>query len=292
MRFLVVAAFGILFFFSTLTAATIYVGITTHASTTDAARKIAKKLHLGGAIGARAEPAVYHAERDCHLDRNFVVLILGQSNASNFAYTFTRSTDLEAAAFHDGKCFALADPVPGGDGLRGSQWPVFADLFKQRFGRSVTLISGAWGGSSMTDWSDKGYDKFAMRQVAELQKYGGKIAAVFWQQGEGDHFTDAGVYDTKFRVIVDRIRAAGIDAPIFVAQATRANGFLAEHIRAIQREIATRPGMAVGPDADLVLDRFDGTHLGAKGAADMALAWVDAIAKRHESNSDSSPLPK
>lgn len=253
----------------------VLVGIVTRSTFTDMMRKGAKYLQLPP-VGRWQPNKDYQAERDCDLSAGPVILVIGQSNAANAAYTYTRAKDEGARAYQDGKCYTLYDPVIGGDGTRGSQWPLFADLYRQHFGRSVTVISASWGGSTIANWSDNGYDRFALAQVKSIRDRGARIAAVFWQQGESDPRIDPAVYKAKFGVVMDRLRQAGVDAPIFVAQATLADG-VNETLRAAQRELAQQPGYASGPDGDTVTDRFDNYHLGAEGVRQMAQLWLDAV---------------
>lgn len=253
----------------------VLIGIATRSTFTDMMRKGAKFLQLPP-VGRWQPNKDYQAQRDCRLDAGPVILVLGQSNGANAAYAYTRARDENARAYQDGKCYTLYDPVIGGDGTRGSQWPLFADLYKQRFGSSVTIVSAGWGGSTIANWSDNGYDRFGLAQVKSIRENGARIAAVFWQQGESDPNIDLATYKAKFGVVMERLRQAGVDAPVFVAQATRADG-INESLRALQRELAQRPGYAAGPDGDSVTDRYDNYHLGAEGVKQMAQLWLDAV---------------
>lgn len=257
-------------------AAFIGLAISTRSSFTDMARKVAKFTQLPP-VGRWQPNRDYQRPLPCDLANSVVVLVLGQSNAANAAFAYTRAQDEGARAFQDGVCYDLSDPVVGGDGSRGSQWPRFADLFKERFGRSVTIISAAWGGSSVGNWSDNGYDRFGLSQVAAVKAAGGKIDAVFWEQGEQDYATDPAVYKQKFGNVMQRLRAAGVTAPILVAQATLSNKQRNEPVRQAQSELARQPGFFPGPDADSVSDRFDPYHFSAGGLPEIARLWLQAV---------------
>ncbi|WP_158304360.1 sialate O-acetylesterase [Beijerinckia indica] len=219
----------------------------------------------------------FQTPRPCRLDSNSVILVIGQSNGANFAYSYSKAQDPDAAAFYNGRCYALSDPLPGGDGGRGSQWPAFADLFRAKFGRSVTLISAGWGGTSVRDWSENGFDAYALSQAKLVLDAKGKIDAIFWQQGESDPNTDAETYAARLQVVLDRFHALAPNAPIFIAQATLQNGRTHEAVREVQRRFAAKPGMAPGPDADKITDRYDGLHFGAQGTRELTQAWFDAV---------------
>lgn len=271
----------ILFFCVSLAAnivmgAFIAVGVAKRATFTDIMRTAAKFLQLPP-VGRWQPNRDYQVALPCDLPGSFVVLVIGQSNGANAAFTYTRAEDPGARAFDRGTCYGLSDPVIGGDGSRGSPWPAFADLFKAHFGRSVTLISAGWGGSSITNWSDGGYDRVSLSQIRLLQDAGRKVDAVFWQQGEQDEYTDPAVYKAKFAVVMERLRRAGVTAPVFVARATLSAGRLNEPLRQAQDELAARPGFAPGPDADSITERFDKYHFTAAGAARAARLWLDAV---------------
>lgn len=254
----------------------IAVGVATRASFTDMMRKGAKFLKLPP-VGRWQPNRDYQGVRPCDLASSFVVLVIGQSNGANAAFSYTRSQDPDSRAFHDGACYGLSDPVIGGDGTRGSQWPIFADLFKARFGRSATVISAGWGGSSIADWTDNGYDRYALSQIRSLREAGRSVDVVFWQQGEQDYATDPAVYKAKFAAVMQRLREAGVTAPVFVARATLAAGKVNEPLRQAQGELAAQPGFMPGPDADSVTERFDKYHLTSNGVAAMAKLWLDAV---------------
>lgn len=254
----------------------ITVGVVTRASFTDMMRKGAKFLKLPP-VGRWQPNRDYQSVQPCDLKPSFVVLVIGQSNGANAAFSYTKAQDPGARAFYDGACYGLSDPVIGGDGTRGSQWPIFADLFKARFGRSVTVISAGWGGSAITDWTDKGYDRFALSQLRALREAGRTVDAVFWQQGEQDFATDPATYKAKFAVVTQRLRDAGVTAPIFVARATLSGSFVNHPLRQAQAELAAQPGFVAGPDADSVTERFDKYHLTANGVVEMAKLWFEAV---------------
>jgi lysophospholipase L1-like esterase len=254
----------------------IAVGVATRASFTDMMRKGAKFLKLPP-VGRWQPNRDYQGVQPCDLKPSFVVLVIGQSNGANAAFSYTKAQDPDARAFYGGACYGLSDPVIGGDGSRGSQWPIFADLFKAQFGRSATMISAGWGGSSIADWTDNGYDRFALSQVRALRDAGRSVDAVFWQQGEQDFATDPAVYKAKFAEVMQRLRDAGVTAPIFVARATLSAERVNEPLRQAQAELAAQPGFALGPDADSVTDRFDKYHFTPEGVAQMAKLWLDAV---------------
>ena len=258
-------------------AGVVGIGIVTNETFSGIARKAAKYFRLPPIGGRWTANRDYQSVQPCRLNESVVVLVLGQSNGANAAFSYRRAADADARAFWSGSCYGLSDPIIGGDGQRGSQWPMFADLFKASLGRSVTIVSAGWGGTQIEDWSRRGYDRAALAQIGALAALGRKVDAVFWQQGESDYATDPATYRERFGVVMNRLREAGVTAPVFVAQSTLSADHRNEPLRSLQAELGRQPGFAPGPDADTVTERFDGYHFTAEGTDKMAKLWVDAV---------------
>jgi len=77
------------------------------------------------------------------------------------------------------------------------------------------------------------------------------------------------------------IRAKGITAPVYIAQASYCHGRSSEHIRAAQSSLVdSGAGMLAGPDTDSLrgpLWRYDDCHFSAAGADRHAALWRDAL---------------
>jgi hypothetical protein len=88
-------------------------------------------------------------------------------------------------------------------------------------------------------------------------------------------------YREKFAAMLASIRRLGVDAPIYVARATRcAKTRPAGEIGDAQRALADpAAGIFAGPDTDKLgfADRYDGCHFSTEGMERAADMWLEAI---------------
>ena len=222
----------------------------------------------------------------------FVLVALGQSNAGNHGATPSRSR--QGVVWHEGRCYALADPLPGATGEGGSIWsrlvPAVADDVA---GRPVVLAVLAVDATRASDWTRE--DRIAPlldRLVDGLNAESLKPSAVLWQQGEADALarTPPGAYADDLDVVVARLRAHGVDAPVLLGTSTRCRNTGSEDLRAaVSALVKASPGLRAGADTDTIDDgmRIDGCHLDERGLREAARLW--AVALQRAGVTSSSP---
>ena len=212
-----------------------------------------------------------------------VLLTLGQSNAANEAaldpidapgaYNFN--------AF-DGRCYQAEDPLLGTTGVGSSVWTrVAAALVADGTFARVVVAPIAVGGSSVKRWAPGGdLDDRIAATLRSLEATGLPPTHVLWHQGETDVRMPGAEYGEHFRAMLEAARADGLDAPVFVAQASICKNQGSDELRRAQRELAQLPGVHEGPNTD-ALDRFrwrrDLCHFSGPGLDAHARAWVDVL---------------
>lgn len=220
--------------------------------------------------------------------RTAVWLTLGQSNAANEGdLAYETGAGVYNLNFLDGQCYVAQDPLLGATGTGGSVWTRTADrLIAAGAVDRVVIIAIAVGGSSIRRWAPGGDLAGRIGQAsAAVAAAGLRVTAVLWHQGESDVGMDPAEYADWFGKVLAEIRAQGIGAPMYVAQASLCKNHGSPKLRATQRALAARyPGVRAGPDTD-TLDRFewrrDLCHFTAAGLAEHARLWADVLEQAH-----------
>ena len=183
-----------------------------------------------------------------------VMLGLGQSNIANEcdpAALYEAQGSVFNFNLFDGKYYVAKDPLLGASHDRSNVMTRLGDLLVGRRNyQSVVLVPIAHGGTFVGEWSPAGRMfprlKWTIDQLLEKQT---KITHVLWQQGEAESGTSNPNPDEwvrHFLAMVDAIRSAGVDAPIYVAQCTVCCNDPNEKIRAAQRQVVN-PDMGIFP---------------------------------------------
>lgn len=213
-----------------------------------------------------------------------VALAFGQSNAANSVRGRYRARTT-VANFHEGRCLAGQDPVPGATGTGGSVWNRLGDLLVDngRFAE-VVITSIAVDGSAIERWSPAGdLHPGLLEALRELRASGMEPTHLLWHQGERDAQLGTGrqSYADHFSRLLDSVRRAGFTAPIYVSLASYCDGRRSDDVRAAQRDVLdAAAGVLAGPDTDTLQGaelRHDDCHFSALGADRHAALWRDAL---------------
>jgi len=186
------------------------------------------------------------------------ILAIGQSNMEGYgnglAYTSTR-TFLEVeegfVAYESTNEFSSFLPILG-DGLGGR----------------VEITNEAVGATSIEFWSEF--------------EFGGEYDYVLFQQGESDtvESTSYDEYRDGLQEMLDNIRDAGIDAPIFVANVSYHLGEISEDVRQAQRDVVLmNDDVYLGPNTDVLGEeyRHDNVHFNKAGLMLLAETWLNVL---------------
>ncbi len=223
--------------------------------------------------------------------RTAVLLIAGQSNAANSgAERFSTRHPDRVVNFSRGRCYAAASPLLGATGTGGEVWTLAADrLIESGTFDAVVLAPVAVGASAVEEWAKGGALNMTMTPLVNELTARYRVTHVLWHQGETDFGfrTDGAVYCDRVLSFVGTLRAHGIDAPVYVSQATRCGpGWMeANPIRAAQQALASgAPGFRAGVDTDALLDAkdrnpTDGCHFARSGQMKTAEARAEILSR-------------
>jgi hypothetical protein len=217
--------------------------------------------------------------------RPAVILIFGQSNGANSgdAPYVPRHRVFNFNLF-DGHCYVARDPLLGTTESRGNFASRMADMLIERgLFDTVVLAPIGVGGSRIEEWTTGGA-RHRRLQVAIKRATENTLTFthVLWHQGESNVGVDADadLYISSFLNIHGALRSYGVDAPIYVAQATICNSPPNETIRSAQRAVVDQGlGIFAGPDTDTIglSHRYDGCHMAESGLIRHAELWVKAL---------------
>ncbi len=218
------------------------------------------------------------------MTNTMVALTFGQSNSANEGET-RYSPANPVYNFYEGKCFKAADPLLGATGDKGSVWTRLGDmLIDNRLYRGVIFVSIGVGGTSVSHWDTDG-DLFQriVNMKHQLDKQNIQLTHLLWHQGEADGSigTKKDEYKTMLTDMIDGIRRLGIDAPLYLAIATRCKGPIVMEIHQAQLElVGERDDILMGANTDPISDmddRYDFCHFSDSGLQKHALLWLQAI---------------
>lgn len=205
-----------------------------------------------------------------------VALIVGQSNTANFAAQRTRAGP-GASVFYRGRCYEAADPLLGASGARGSPWPGFADrILASGQYRRVLLVPVSIGATSMASWAPGGihHDRITAR-LAELSAQ--RLSVTHVLIGQGEYEAESGSDPVAYRTAAVELIRALPPSRVFLATTGKCEGPENEAIRSAQADARAATEAFAGPDMDMIGDRINGCHLGARAQAEVAAAWTTAV---------------
>jgi Carbohydrate esterase, sialic acid-specific acetylesterase len=221
---------------------------------------------------------------------NAVILGIGQSNMANegeASACYEPTDEVYNFNFFNSQCYVAKDPLLGASVNRSNVLTrVGALLVERGHYRRVLLAPIAHGGTYVHDWSPNGKMFPRLQLTLELlRQLQIRITHVMWQQGESEaYFPNAEPEDwmRHFIAMAGAIRAAGTDAPIYVAQSTICCNDANEIIRTAQRRVIDpAAGILPGPDIDQIgrSQRFDGCHLSEAGLRRAAEMWCESLCR-------------
>ncbi|HEY9615558.1 MAG TPA: sialate O-acetylesterase [Microcoleaceae cyanobacterium] len=227
------------------------------------------------------------SEIDCRTiprDRLMVALAFGQSNSAN--YGNRRLTAQKTVYnFHAGKCYRAVDPLLGADGNGGSVWTRLGNrIVQQKLYDRVLFTSIGVGGTEIQRWAPAGdLHPRITTAIQQLKAAGFNITHLLWHQGETDAEigTPKEVYQQRFMAMLERIRVAGVQAPVYVSVTSRCGDRPPQPaIQQAQRELVNpAQGILLGPNTDELgdADRYDRCHFSASGLNKAADLWLQAL---------------
>jgi hypothetical protein len=216
--------------------------------------------------------------------RVMVALVFGQSNAGNWGES-PLTAGPNVFNFFRGEFGRARDPLRGANGNWGSVWTRLGDkIIAAKLYDRVVFVPASIGATEIALWSPGGLlHKDLLRNVREAKDAGYTFTHLLWHQGESDAVlgTRKEDYEQRFIEMLAAIRALGVDAPAFVAVATRCGDYQPNlQIRAAQMELVNPAlGIFQGPDTD-ELDlsyRHDGCHFSNAGLDAHAEMWLNVI---------------
>jgi Carbohydrate esterase, sialic acid-specific acetylesterase len=222
---------------------------------------------------------------DATRGRTAVMLIFGQSNGANSGDTlYVPRRRVFNFNLFDGHCYVARDPLLGATENRGNFAGRMADMLIERgHFDSVVLAPIGVGGSRIEEWTTGGSRHRRLQLLIRRAIDAGlTFTHALWHQGESNarYDPDGPLYAACFMNIHAALRRYGVDAPIYVAQATICNSPRNKAIRAAQRSLVDpRLGILPGPDTDTIgrEHRYDGCHMGESGLIRHAELWVEAL---------------
>ena len=219
--------------------------------------------------------------------RTAVIFVAGQSNAANYGEKRqTTAFGDRVVAFFGGACAIAASPLLGADFNEGESLTPMADelIRSGRFDR-VVLAPVAVGGTEIARWVD-GDLAPVLRLALEAVQARYRVTHAIWHQGENDALigTSAADYKRSFDVLLGRLRAQGMAAPVFISVTTRCYpNWIADNPVALAQRSLPDParGLHPGPDSDALLPpaelRDGACHHNAQGQAHLAKLLAAAL---------------
>jgi len=223
-----------------------------------------------------------------------VLLAFGQSNIANNGETRYKPKN-NVYNYYNKKCYKAKEPLLGATGKGGNPCSRLGDMIvKNNLYKNVLLVPLGVGGSSIKRWATSGsrINSLLIKTITELQESGFTITHILWHQGETDREmgTKKEDYKRMFLSIVNDIRNLGVEAPIYVAIATRYGNRISKDVQEAQLELGNMHnfGLYRGANTDILKStnpgpyryppyRFDGAHFSDIGLTKHAELWLEIL---------------
>lgn len=213
-----------------------------------------------------------------------VYVTYGQSNSINagqIGYTVRHPV----FQMFDTNTYLYQEPTLGGGRRGGSVWGRVGDGLVEA-GRYKAVVF-AMAGSPDQTVSQLGAGEnfsFLKKQYAAMHERFGHVDGILFMQGETDHReNNAGDYYQDFLAFLSKMRAQGLDAPIYITQSTYCRNYVDTDLRDVQdRLIREQETVMRGPDTDQVEllsseYRFNQCHYSHAGLDRVAAMWVNSL---------------
>ncbi|MEE2786057.1 MAG: MopE-related protein [Myxococcota bacterium] len=245
-----------------------------------------------------------------------IFIIAGDSTSANTAETLLETTSGQVCAKEYNRGYknwaAGHDPLPVASGSEGSPWPLFGDLFVERFQVPVGLYAVGTNDAKLLFWQRNNTKNLYSRiknALTDAGPYG--VRGVLWQHGYNDagSKTDQETYIRLFTNLFNELRNdVQWDVPWWVARSAYSNDIsdetcrrtptcenidnvlqcteqiscdsLDEILNAQQTLADTLPLVSTGPETDDLFGaewRRDGKNFTEAGQREVAARWVAAI---------------
>jgi len=238
-------------------------------------------------------------EIDCNSierSKTMVILAYGQGNSANGGEVKYTPKNNVFNTF-DGKCYRADDPLLGATDNKGSVWGRLADkIIESGMYENVVIKSIAVGGTPIVSWTVSGtgigykgrlfgnYHSRILEADNELKSLGFTITHILWHQGETDTIngTTTSEYKERFLDMLKSMRKNGINAPIYVAEASRYGKKTSKEVVLAQKQLVEEnDDILKGPNTDII-DRLDdrtddGQRFTAMGLEKHANAWLAVL---------------
>ena len=216
--------------------------------------------------------------------RTMIALVFGQSNAGNGGEK-PGLPHRGVFEFYRGRVYEARDPLLGATGDGGSVWLLLAaKAIASGAYDAVVLVPFAVGTADVASFAPGGSLHAALLDVIKgAREQGLAFTHLLWDQGEAAAMarTAAPASEQRFVAMLKSIREMGVDAPIYVARATRCGKTRPSadigDAQAALVDVASK--VHAGPDLDQLGfgDRYDGCHFSTEGLDRAAELWLAAL---------------
>lgn len=184
------------------------------------------------------------------------------------------------------------------EGYGSWMWGALGDKIAAQEQVPVLIINTGWEGLAIDSWTESAQNRQATNPFSGFRTKVGYpynslryslnyyanllgIRSVLWVQGESDNFIrkETIAYQFELENIIRATREhTGRNIPWVIARASYFNGTAYEPVVSAQTRVGTTYlNTFLGPNLDLILDRYDRTHFNTLGLLKAADAWMEFL---------------